>query len=170
MPPSAPPPPNYSAMPSGEFRNYASFGARFGGLLIDGLIGSLFAIPAIIALVAGPKHLVECTVNGEADLCNFPTAGTIGLAVLLGAIGNIAYLVILCKKIASGGSWGQKVVGIRVADANTGANIGAGKAFGWLFCHFFSGLFCYLGYLWMLWDKNSQTWHDKMVNTVVVKA
>lgn len=27
----------------------------------------------------------------------------------------------------------------------------------------------FLGYLWMLWDKNNQTWHDKMSNTVLVK-
>ena len=27
---------------------------------------------------------------------------------------------------------------------------------------------CYLGYLWMLWDKESQTWHDKIANDVVV--
>ena len=127
-------------------------------------------LPAIIVFFAGPRSPQECTINGEAGLCNFPTAGTIGLVALLGAIASIGYMVILCKKIAGGGSWGQRVVGIRVADAQTGANIGAGKAFGWMVCHFFSGFLCYLGYLWMLWDKNSQCWHDKMVNTVVVKA
>lgn len=25
------------------------------------------------------------------------------------------------------------------------------------------------GYLWMLWDKDNQTLHDKVVNSVVVK-
>jgi uncharacterized RDD family membrane protein YckC len=25
-----------------------------------------------------------------------------------------------------------------------------------------------LGYLWMLWDKERQTWHDKFANSVVV--
>ncbi|MFM8387932.1 MAG: RDD family protein, partial [Actinomycetota bacterium] len=24
-----------------------------------------------------------------------------------------------------------------------------------------------LGYLWMLWDSEKQTWHDKMVSSVV---
>ncbi len=27
-----------------------------------------------------------------------------------------------------------------------------------------------LGYLWMLWDDDKQTWHDKMVRSIVVKA
>jgi uncharacterized RDD family membrane protein YckC len=26
----------------------------------------------------------------------------------------------------------------------------------------------YLGYLWMLWDPEKQTWHDKLVRSVVV--
>jgi uncharacterized RDD family membrane protein YckC len=31
-----------------------------------------------------------------------------------------------------------------------------------------SGIVCLLGYLWMLWDKEKQTWHDKLATTVVV--
>jgi uncharacterized RDD family membrane protein YckC len=31
-----------------------------------------------------------------------------------------------------------------------------------------SGNFCFLGYLWMLWDDKNQTWHDKVVNSVVI--
>ena len=27
---------------------------------------------------------------------------------------------------------------------------------------------CYLGYFWMLWDGEKQTWHDKLATTVVV--
>lgn len=35
---------------------------------------------------------------------------------------------------------------------------------------FISSILLELGYLWMLWDKNKQTWHDKMAGTVVVNA
>ena len=31
-----------------------------------------------------------------------------------------------------------------------------------------SGIPCFLGYFWMLWDSEKQTWHDKMAITVVV--
>ena len=33
---------------------------------------------------------------------------------------------------------------------------------------YISGLICYLGYLWMLWDREKQCWHDKTANSVVV--
>ncbi|MFT5223920.1 MAG: putative RDD family membrane protein YckC, partial [Glaciecola sp.] len=28
----------------------------------------------------------------------------------------------------------------------------------------------YLGYLWMLWDREKRTWHDIVVNVRVVKV
>ncbi|MBV9001651.1 MAG: RDD family protein, partial [Solirubrobacterales bacterium] len=31
-----------------------------------------------------------------------------------------------------------------------------------------SALAIYIGYLWMLWDGERQTWHDKFVHSVVV--
>ena len=31
-----------------------------------------------------------------------------------------------------------------------------------------SGLVLGIGYLWAIWDKDKQTWHDKMAKTVVV--
>jgi uncharacterized RDD family membrane protein YckC len=27
-----------------------------------------------------------------------------------------------------------------------------------------------LGYLWMLWDKEKQTWHDKIIGSIVVRV
>jgi uncharacterized RDD family membrane protein YckC len=35
---------------------------------------------------------------------------------------------------------------------------------------FLSGLILQLGYLWALWDKNRQTWHDKLAKTYVVTS
>jgi hypothetical protein len=29
---------------------------------------------------------------------------------------------------------------------------------------------CYLGYLWMLWDDQKQTWHDKIVDSAVIRV
>jgi uncharacterized RDD family membrane protein YckC len=31
-----------------------------------------------------------------------------------------------------------------------------------------SAIVCLLGYFWMLWDKEKQTWHDKFAASVVV--
>jgi len=32
-----------------------------------------------------------------------------------------------------------------------------------------SGLFCMLGYLWVIWDSEKQAWHDKIARTHVVR-
>ena len=55
-------------------------------------------------------------------------------------------------------------------DADTGQPIGGGKAIGRYLSYIVSGLFCSLGFLWAFWDVRRQAWHDKIVNTVVVKA
>jgi len=35
---------------------------------------------------------------------------------------------------------------------------------------FTGGLATLLNYLWMLWDSNKQCWHDKIANTLVLRA
>ena len=171
-PPGFTPPPSYQAYPqqydSGP--QYAGFGARLGALIIDGLIGFVFAIPGLVAAFAGPRHIVGCTINDEPRLCKVPTGGTIALASLVFLAGAIAFLVMFCRKVSNNQSWGMKATGIRVVDARAGERISPLRALGWQLAHVFSGFFCYLGYLWMLWDKRNQTWHDKIAGTVVIKA
>ena len=171
-PPGFTPPPSYQAYPQqyDAGPQYAGFGARLGALIIDGIAGIVFLIPAIVVGLSGPRHDVACTVNSRDTSCNVPTGPTIALAVLLGIAGWIAYLVIFCRKVSRNQSWGMKATGIRVVDAQQGQPISAVRALGWQLAHVFSGFFCYLGYLWMLWDKRNQTWHDKIARTVVVKA
>lgn len=63
---------------------------------------------------------------------------------------------------------GKKIMGIRVVSQN-------GKKVDWVraFVRSVSKIlssFLLLGYLWMLWDEDSQTWHDKLAETYVVQA
>ena len=175
----AAPPPGYQPYPNQGYANqgygmgqrqYGSIGARFGALILDGLIGGLFSLPGIIALFAAPRHYTDCTVNGESGICHVPTGAGWAVIVALWAAGQIAYIVLYCKKVGAGQSWGMKACGIRVADKNTDQAIGTGRAVGRYFARFLSSALCGLGFLWALWDKEKQTWHDKLVNTVVVKA
>ena len=39
-----------------------------------------------------------------------------------------------------------------------------------MFARYLSAQVLFLGYWWMLWDDNRQTWHDKIVSSIVVKA
>jgi uncharacterized RDD family membrane protein YckC len=149
---------------------YAGFGARLGALIIDGLIGLVFAIPAIVAFIVGPRELRVCTVNDEQRLCNLPTGPTIAVGTVLAVAGAIVFLFVFCRKLSRSQTWGMKATGITVVDSEVGERISAARALGWQLAHVFSGFCCYLGYFWMLWDKRNQTWHDKIARTVVVKV
>jgi len=46
--------------------------------------------------------------------------------------------------------------------------IGYGRAFVRWLVSLVSGFVILIGYLWMLWDSEKQTWHDKAANSVVV--
>jgi uncharacterized RDD family membrane protein YckC len=68
----------------------------------------------------------------------------------------------------SGQTPGKRLVGVRVVDATTGEPIGYGRGvIRWL-GRILSGIVILLGYLWMLWDREKQCWHDKAATDVVV--
>jgi uncharacterized RDD family membrane protein YckC len=116
--------------------------------LIDSVVGGLFTLPGYILVAAD--------------------AGAIGS--LLVFVGGVAFIVLYCKKVSAGQSWGQKIARVRVIDINTRANLTPGRVFLRQLSKIISGFLCYLGFFWMLWDKNQQTWHDKIVDTAVVNA
>jgi len=55
-------------------------------------------------------------------------------------------------------------------DKLTGGPIGTGRGVGRFFARLLSGLVCFVGYLWMLWNPDSQAWHDIIVDSYVVKV
>ncbi len=152
--------------------NFASFGQRLIGVIIDGLILiALAAIPAIIGIV-----LISTSVTTYGDGTSEVTNGTaMGIAVLFFIIAFIIAvlyepLLTARKGPKNGQTFGRSVAGIRITNLQ-GGPISAGQAWGrYLFKGFFSGSVFYLGYLWMLWDTNKQGWHDKVANTLVLKA
>lgn len=116
-----------------------------------------------------PTELVICQ-NGTA-ICEQPTGAGFGILALI-------YLAILAGFLwyiaefegRRGATIGRRALGTKVVRMGTDEPIGAGRAIGRYFGRIISGIPCYLGYLWMLWDDKSQTWHDKMADAQVVKA
>jgi uncharacterized RDD family membrane protein YckC len=70
----------------------------------------------------------------------------------------------------AGQSIGKKALDIRVVRFDDGGPLGWATALLRHLCSYLSGIPCGLGYFWMLWDKESQTWHDKLTATVVCPA
>jgi uncharacterized RDD family membrane protein YckC len=160
-----PPPPASSPPP------YAGFWVRALALLIDGLVLAVIEAPVLLPNVWLPvwRSLQETMRTGVRPPSHVAYGwGLVGVA--------ISYLY-ACVMI---GRWnatvGKFAVGIRVRKAN-------GEPAGWreaalrplletaisLFRSSTVGIFSLVDYLWMVWDKQSQTLHDKIAGTIVVK-
>jgi uncharacterized RDD family membrane protein YckC len=120
----------------------ASFGIRLVAALIDGLL--LSVVGTIIRVIVG--DVLGSAVN-----------------LLLG----LAYYAYL-EGSPSGQTIGKRAMSIRVIDFAGGGPIGPGRALIRYIGRIVSAIPCLLGYFWMLWDGEKQTWHDKFATTVVV--
>jgi uncharacterized RDD family membrane protein YckC len=159
----------------------ASFWERLAALLVDLVLTGLFVLPAIFAVAFGPRRTTPCTVeNGTITgfddrpnaLCNVPNDLTwtiFGILVVAALVGIVVYYALL-EGGRSGQTVGKRLIGIRVVDKLTGGPIGHGRGFGRYFARLLSGLVCFVGYLWMLWNPDSQAWHDIIVDSYVVKV
>ena len=129
----------------------ASFGNRLVAFIIDW------------AIVIIPGYILVAILAAIADV--------LGLVGYLALIGGWIYYFAYFEGGADGQTIGKKQMKIRVVDAATmQPGIGTGRAAGRAASKWLSSLICYLGFLWMLWDPEKQTWHDKIVTTKVVTA
>lgn len=128
----------------------ASFGIRFGATTIDAILWNL--------IIAG----------SSAALTIASVSTSIRIAVLLPLlIGGLTYFLYLN---AHGGTLGKRFVGIRIVKLETGGAPGWGTAIVRQVAAIVSGIPLYLGYFWMIWDKEKRTWHDHVAGTMVVTS
>ncbi len=121
----------------------AGFWIRFGGSFIDGIVLGIVSTVLRVALKGG---------TGQA----------------LGAAVDLVYFTLLIG--GRGQTLGMMMCGIRVISRESGASIGYGRALVRCLVSIVSYVVILLGYLWMLWDGEKQTWHDKAAGSVVVPA
>jgi uncharacterized RDD family membrane protein YckC len=149
-----PPPPMQQGMPGQPAMPasaYASWGQRVGAWAINYLISlALIVVALILVAIVG---IVSSTL-----------AALVGLVLYVAVFAVALYIAYLDGE---GQSPGKAVMGIRVISEQTGRNIGGGMGIGRLFVHILDG-FCFIGYLFPLWDAKRQTFADKILNTVVV--
>jgi uncharacterized RDD family membrane protein YckC len=120
----------------------ASFFRRLGASLIDGVMLLIVSLILRAAVSQGVGSLITLVIG-------------------------VAYLGFF-EGSASGQTVGKRALGIRVIDYRTGGSIGYGRGVLRYFARWLSFIPCLLGYFWMLWDKERQTWHDKLISDVVV--
>lgn len=157
--------------------DYAHWGKRAGGYLLDSLFTMLVAIPAYGLLfggiAVGTQDMETYTdaagvshTTGEWDNAGTPL-------VILGAVLFLLPLAFFIwntclRQGRTGYSLGKGIVGIRLVGESDGQPIGGGMSFVRYLLHMLDSLACYLGWLWPLWDAKRQTFADKILRTVVV--
>jgi uncharacterized RDD family membrane protein YckC len=154
------------------FGPVASMGNRFLARLIDALIiGVPFGIIAGVVAATVVKSAKSCTfADPNCDPVGAKGAGAL-LAVEL--IGIAVFLIYdLYFTGVKGATPGKRIMGIKVADANTGQPIGAGRAFVRYLVLAVTGAICTLGYWSPFFDNTGrrQGWHDKAASDFVVVA
>ncbi|KGN34442.1 hypothetical protein N802_13550 [Knoellia sinensis KCTC 19936] len=166
--------PGSKAFVEQHFGPIAGFGSRAGALIIDVLLSIIGLIPMIIGavmLVGAAPEIDEfgASVPGTAD-AGMATTG--GILIFLGVMLMIGIQVWnrIFKMGRTGQSVGKKAMGITLIGVQTGQPIGALQSF---LRELLSGIInqiFYLSYLWMLWDDNKQTLHDKIVSSTVIQV
>jgi len=119
----------------------ASFYERLGALIVDGVIVAV--VPLVLGAIAGVTAAYAAWI-------------VIGITYELYFVGS------------TGQTYGRRAFHIRVVDRQDGGPIGYGRAAVRVFGRWLAAVPFYLGYFWMLWDKEKQCWQDKMANDVVV--
>jgi len=132
----------------------ASPGKRLAAHIAD------LVIPGVAFMMLGGTALVGVATGTDAG------AG-LGMFVALGLL--VAYVVWALKLFANGWTPGKKMLGLRVVRED-----GRAATFGPMFVRewigkWISGFLLGLGYFWMLWDKDRQGLHDKLLATYVVE-
>ena len=125
----------------------ASPGKRLGAYVLD------IAVPSVVVMIV--------MMMGAAG-------GDSGIGFIIGAVLLLAYAVYALMLFAQGTTPGKKMLGMRVVKED-------GSTAGFLTMllrewvgKFISAMIFYLGFLWILFDRDKQGWHDKLTSTYVI--
>jgi uncharacterized RDD family membrane protein YckC len=152
------PPGSAAAGPPGEA--LAGFWRRLVAAILDWLL------VGIVAAAIGDLFGVDAPSppSADSDGFNLQFAGT-GPFILV----ELAYFTYF-HATSAGQSIGNKILGIRVLDADTGRSLPYPRAFVRALMSNLSALPCFLGFFWMLWEPRKRTWHDLVANSLVVRT
>ena len=126
---------------------------RFVALMTDYLI---------VGILADLLQMAHSLGTGQKE-------PTIELDAALG-ISLVLLLLYFTLFLGDGGqTLGKRLLGVKVVRAD-GVEIGYGRAFLRAVGYWASSSVLGLGFLWALWDRRKQAWHDKIAGTVVIRT
>lgn len=133
---------------------------RFLAVLIDGLIAAVISIPSVVVSVVIQQTGPTETMTALATF--------VGLLTLVAMLCYVALLLAMWTRGLSPGKW---LLGLRVIYGETSLPASFWRmALREIIGKWVSGVVCYLGYIWALFDARKQGWHDKIAGTLVVST
>jgi uncharacterized RDD family membrane protein YckC len=135
-----------------EFRPvFASYGARFAGLVIDSLILLLWMVPGVILVATG-------------------SVGLVIVGVLAAVAGFAAATVMYARAVStSGQSVGNRAMSTKVVDTRNGRLISTGDAGVRFVIRQTVSMILFIGFLMALGNSQRRTFHDDVAGTVVTR-
>jgi uncharacterized RDD family membrane protein YckC len=133
----------------------ANPGRRLSAWLLDAALSGVLIIPILPLMF---------TVDNEET--------SFALLLIITGIPTLAAfaLLVLFDGGERGATPGKRMLGIRVADRDGGGPIGLRRAALRRLVYMIGGLLLYIGWLWLLIDRDRQTWHDKAARTLVIRT
>ncbi len=161
---------------------YAFWGRRVTASIVDGVASIPFLVAYLVCIfsITTVTDIPTYTSSQDYSPYGYPTPPTPHTSTQYPSVALIVLTVVLFlltlgfniwnrifRQGRTGSSLGKQLLGITVIAEQTSTPIGAGRTFLRQLAHIVDG-FCYIGYLWPLWDPKRQTFADKIMTTVVV--
>lgn len=146
--------------------------------MLDSLLYGLVLLPfAIVGIILIIQAFSDCWTDSDGNVycpSGSPKGGSIAAGAAVLVVGIIVIAVLYFRALGrTGQTWGRKIANIKVIGMDSGQPIGVGKAVGRYLIQVVFGIVPFLqllDILWMLWDDDKQTLHDKVVGSIVVKV
>jgi uncharacterized RDD family membrane protein YckC len=155
--------------------SYATIKKRYLASFIDGLIVGTISVLINLPMYMDQIKIMTATFSTGTTptVSDSVTKGSENpiytILSVIGIIFGVVYPVYFIGK--KGATPGKSLMKIKVIDKETKAVPGLLKAFlREIIGKLASSIFLFLGYLWAIWDKDKQAWHDKIAGTIVINA
>ena len=140
-----------------ENQEYAGFWVRVGAAIVDTIIIAVITIPLLIAIYGKEYFEMEPTtiVAGPADF-------------LISWVFPLVAVIWFWMKLQA--TPGKMAISAKVVDANTGKSLTLGQSLWRYVGYILATIPLGFGLIWVAFDSKKQGWHDKLANTVVIRA
>lgn len=146
---------------------YVSFGKRLLAYFID--FGIISILGNLVQNMFGQNSIsMMLRVESLEELQQLQAASNSSLPTLISIILAVAYYMIFLVNY-DGATPGKRVMAIKITK-ESGEKLTYPVVFIRYLGMFISSISFGLGFLWILWDKKKQSWHDKIAKTIVVET